>query len=96
MNADKTRTHYETLAKQAAGEKVDVLARILNCGESMRDVHEVAAELIAANIEQFAATQACVDATRSGGHDAMCAAGWRASKAGDRLREALARIGSTP
>jgi len=26
MTADKTRTHYEALVKQAAGEKVDVLA----------------------------------------------------------------------
>ncbi|NKJ21983.1 hypothetical protein [Dyella sp. SG609] len=45
------RTHYEMLAKQAAGEKVDVLARILNCGESMRDVHDVVAELIEASRE---------------------------------------------
>jgi len=27
MNTDKTRTHYETLAKQAAGEKIDVTTR---------------------------------------------------------------------
>ncbi|NII73944.1 hypothetical protein FHW84_002517 [Dyella sp. SG562] len=39
MNTDKTRTHYETLAKQAAGEKVDVLA-LMQLAADMLDTGE--------------------------------------------------------
>lgn len=41
MNAEQTRTHYETLAKQAAGEKVDVLA-LMQLAADMLDTSEFA------------------------------------------------------
>ena len=66
-------------------ERVDVLERILNCGEAMRDVHDIVEEMVAALKDGEDALHACIDALGSeeqSDYDAR-----------DRMRKVLARIG---
>lgn len=89
-----TRTHYETLAKQAAGEKVDVLAVMESIGNLLIDSAQTPANVMALH-EARAAVAEMIEATQQfmrrqprfdNNRTAM-------ARENNRLRAALARVG---
>jgi len=101
MSTDRTRTHYETLAKQAAGEKVDVLAVLDDASRTYElqsdDAIRIGAHVGGGNPYEEARLEA--NKARAALAELINAAKDVERRAGPerepRLRAALARIGAS-